>query len=771
MNFQSSSTHASKSFCRKSDKQKQLSYEQLELRQLLATITWTTGDITGISNVSTNGNSVFAINGSNQTGSTTTANGVEFVSSTRASAESQSQAQSGANESLTTTINNNNGSSFTNGGISGAMGTLITGGWWGDSSNNLATINLAGLSVGDEYELQIFSSDARAGRNNDYVMSVGDGAGGTGTDLELNNQPFGDRAGDFGIGTFTADSTSQTIELSGFIDGSASGGRIHVNAIQLRKLGTVVLMQGEHPLINEFSASNSNVIDDDNGNSSDWIEIFNAGEDAADLTGYSLTDDSANTTKFVFPDTTLQGGQYLVVFAGDDTDTTTGTDLYTGFALSAGGEYLGFYDDTGALVTEFAVGGGDYAQQYTDVSFGFVADDSYSVRSYFATPTPGSRNFNPVEGVVERVSASVTPGFYDSPQTVSLSTPTSGATIRYTLDGSTPTATHGSIYTGPINITGTTTLRSVATKSGFQTVPDRTFSYIFVDDVLTQSNNGDAPAGFPEVGSLEQELDYGIDPEVIGIEGAQAVKDALLAIPSWSITTDIDNLFDPTTGIYSNPEEDGNAWERAASVEQLNPDGSPGFQVNAGLRIRGASSRSPNNPKHSFKLFFRGQYGDSTLDYDVFKDTPGTATSFERIDIRTAQNYSWSKDGDEDNIFITDVFSRQNQQALGQPSTNSSWIHLYLNGQYWGLYQTQERVDSDFAESYFGGDAENYDVIKADADGYVNVAADGNTDAYYALHAQALARAADGVTPAFADNAAYMEAQGLNPDGSDNPAI
>ena len=67
-------------------------------------------------------------------------------------------------------------------------------------------------------------------------------------------------------------------------------------------------------MINEFSASNQSVIDDDNGNSTDWIEIFNAGQDSLDLAGYSLTDDPNDPTKFVFSSTTLDGGDYLVVF-------------------------------------------------------------------------------------------------------------------------------------------------------------------------------------------------------------------------------------------------------------------------------------------------------------------------------------------------------------------------------------------------------------------------------------------------------------------------
>ncbi len=388
--------------------------------------------------------------------------------------------------------------------------------------------------------------------------------------------------------------------------------------------------------------------------------------------------------------------------------------------------------------------------------------------NYFTTPTPGAPNQDPVEGIVERVTADVEAGFFDTSFDVTLTTPTPDATIRYTFDGSEPSETNGFTYAGPISITGTTNLRAVATKANHATLPSKTWSYFFLNDVLTQSNDGSAPAGWPTTWR-NNVVDYGIDPDVIAIEGAQAVRDALLAIPTWSITTDLDNLFDANIGIYSNANQDGRDWERPASVELVHPDGSEGFQINAGLRIRGGFSRSNNNPKHSFRIFFRGSYGDSTLDYPVHGDE-GT-DKFKKIDLRTAQNYSWSFQGDASNAFVGDVLARYNQRDLGQPYTKSSWLHLYLNGHYWGLFQTQERAEANFGETYFGGSADDYDVLKPERGPYQNIATDGNFDAYDALFQQALARDGDGVTPAFVDFAKYMEAQGLNVDGTDNPAL
>ena len=284
----------------------------------------------------------------------------------------------------------------------------------GADSGNLVTATLGGLTIGDTYEVQGFANDARSNRDDGFVTRLGNGQGGFGVELALNNQPNGDRAGDFGIGTFTADATTQTFELAGFTNGSDSAGRIQINAIQLRNVEPVVLLPGAVPLINEFSASNGGIVEDDNGNSSDWIEIYNAGEDAINLAGYSLTDDTTNVSKYVFPNAFLFGGQYLTVFAGNDDDPTSGSDLYTGFSLSKGGEYLGFFDPVGNLISEFGANGSDYPAQFADVSYGLVPDGDFDTPSFFATPTPGAANANPVDGVIEALPMiSVDRGFYD----------------------------------------------------------------------------------------------------------------------------------------------------------------------------------------------------------------------------------------------------------------------------------------------------------------------------------------------------------------------
>lgn len=54
------------------------------------------------------------------------------------------------------------------------------------------------------------------------------------------------------------------------------------------------------------------------------------------------------------------------------------------------------------------------------------------------------------------------------------------------------------------------------------------------------------------------------------------------------------------------------------------------------------------------------------------------------------------KDGDTHNTFLRDIFSRDTQRDMGQPYTRGKYYHLYLNGMYWGLFQTEERPDADY---------------------------------------------------------------------------
>jgi len=375
---------------------------------------------------------------------------------------------------------------------------------------------------------------------------------------------------------------------------------------------------------------------------------------------------------------------------------------------------------------------------------------------FFPDPTPGAPNGRGVVGFVGEVAFSKEAGYYRDPVAVTLSVNTPGATIRYTTDGSPPTATRGRVYTEPLLVAATTVLRAAAFKDDFFTARVATRTYLFVDDVRRQSPDGDRPPGWPRQWGANV-VDYGLDPDIVDSPVWGPQLDAAFAqIPSLSLVTSADNLFDRASGIYANPNGRGRQWERPASLELIQPDGTDGFQVETGVRIRGGFSRSTGNPKHSFRFFFRKEYGDAKLRFPLFGDE-GTDT-FDSIDLRTAQNYSWSFSGDRRNTFVRDAFSRFAQGEMGQPYTRGRYYHLYINGQYWGLYQTDERPEASYAASYFGGRPDDYDAVKVIREGNLDVeATDGNLDAFYRLYDAAIA--------GFANNDDYFRIQGFNPDG------
>ncbi|MDB4541694.1 CotH kinase family protein, partial [Akkermansiaceae bacterium] len=347
--------------------------------------------------------------------------------------------------------------------------------------------------------------------------------------------------------------------------------------------------------------------------------------------------------------------------------------------------------------------------------------------------------------------------------------------IRYTTNGSEPTSTTGTIYTDPITISSTTTLRAAAFKVGFQETNIDTHTYFFLDDVRTQFANGAAPAGWPTDNVNNQEFNYGMDPVITSRYTEQEMIDALSAIPSVSITTPQNHLTGSgSLGIYVNPGQHGKSWERPASVEFIHPDGvSTNVQENCGIRIRGGASRSTSNPKHALRLFFRGEYGAGKLKYPLF-GAEGV-DQFDKVDLRTAQNYSWSfKSGGAaaSNTFLREVLGRDLQASFDQPHTRSRYYHLYLNGVYWGLFMTQERAEANYGEAYFGGNSENYDTIKSagSSGGYNTEATDGSISTGTDWH-ELWTEAGVQQAPNSAATDSFMKMQGLNPDGSPNATL
>ena len=326
---------------------------------------------------------------------------------------------------------------------------------------------------------------------------------------------------------------------------------------------------------------------------------------------------------------------------------------------------------------------------------------------YFSTPTPRSANLSAYFAYVEDTKFDFGRGFYDAPFDVTITTATPEATIRYTTDGTAPTATTGTVYTAPVHITTTTTLRAAAYKTGFLPTNVDTQTYIFLGNVLTQPPN---PAGFPTTwGGVS--ADYAMDQSVVTnpLYSGEIIND-LKAIPTISIVMKTAEMFGPG-GIYSNTEQQGEVWERAASVELINPDGTPGFQADVGIRIYGGVNRNPSVKKHTFRLFFNDNlFGAKDLKYPLFSDT--YVDEFDSLILRGDFNDAWgpmSLGGQSQ--FARDEWSRRTANAMGLLAPHGNHVHLYINGLYWGVYNPVERPDHHFAASYFGGDDDEYDVL------------------------------------------------------------
>jgi hypothetical protein len=389
----------------------------------------------------------------------------------------------------------------------------------------------------------------------------------------------------------------------------------------------------------------------------------------------------------------------------------------------------------------------------------------------------GLQTINP-DSLIDVPEFSIERGFYEIGFNVTVSSKETSNRIKYTLDGSDPTSSPSAIiknspatvWIDPENTEGQraktpgVTLR-VCTLTPSDSVSETvTHTYLFISKVKTLSPDNTKPGPYwpnPTTSSNPQAINYGLDPNILNDQRYKnVIEDALLSVPTISIVTDLKNLFSSDIGIYMNAMQDGIAWERPASIELLNPDGTEGFQINAGLRIRGGWSRHGDNPKHAFRLFFREEYGKAKLKYKLFGDEG--IDELDKLDLRTSQNYSWSYPGHqgEYNTMNRDVFSRDMQREMGQPYTRSRFYHLYINGVYWGLFQSQERPEARFASSYLGGNVEDYDVVKMDTDNYAIEATDGNLNAYTKIW--------NFCSTGFKSNVNYFKLMGLNSDGTRN---
>jgi hypothetical protein len=363
---------------------------------------------------------------------------------------------------------------------------------------------------------------------------------------------------------------------------------------------------------------------------------------------------------------------------------------------------------------------------------------------FFSPVTPGTANGPALYGVVADTKFSVDRGFFDAPFSLSITCATPGVSIYFTTNGSAPAPGNGFVHSAPISITGNSFIRAAAYLAGWVPSGVDTHSYIYLRDVLSQSNN---LPNYPTVWQAGYPADYGMDSNIVNhpVYG-QTISNDLRTLATLCIVSDQNGLWHSSTGIYPNPTSVGLAWERAASLELLRADGRTEFATTARINMHGNASRdNVRTPKHSLRVNFNSDYGPTLLDYDWFG---GGVKKHDGIVLRScgfvdgwagryADNgiYTSTETGEqfrglryrpENTCYLRDSWVKDSFRAMGWPSSRSAYVHLYLNGLYWGLYEPSERVNASYFRTHLGGDEGAWDVLVGEDNNGPPVIVDGS---------------------------------------------
>jgi hypothetical protein len=486
-------------------------------------------------------------------------------------------------------------------------------------------------------------------------------------------------------------------------------------------------------VISEFSAAGG--LRDEDRETQDWIELHNSGPGAVNLDGWTLTDNREQKSKWKFPARTITPGEFLVIFASGKNRSfaEASKSLHTNFKLELKGEYLALFnaDSPSKAVSEFSP---EYPDQRHNHSYGVNPAGRWV---YFKTPTPGAANGDSaIIGIAPVPEFSVERGMYDAPITLRLSAARPNATIRYTVDGSEPGPGNGAAYSAPLTITNTTIVRAVAMKDGYLAARIVTHTYLFLDQVLHQSNS---PRGFPkawgrsrgfENGVIPADYEMDMDPlrvnpndpkSAVSPEKLQRFRAGLRELPMVSLAMSTAEMFGPG-GLYVTGQEAQvkEPNEKRASIEMILPDGKSAFAATCSLDLHGNASRNPmKSPKHGFKIAFKENFGASSLKDRLFPDSP--ADNFDDLILRPDFGVSWlhwsdsagNPHGDYQRTRaarIRDAWLKETRRDMGGMASYNRFCHLFINGLYWGVYDFTEQPTDSFAKNHFGGEKSDYDI-------------------------------------------------------------
>ncbi|WP_462280665.1 CotH kinase family protein [Salinivirga cyanobacteriivorans] len=450
---------------------------------------------------------------------------------------------------------------------------------------------------------------------------------------------------------------------------------------------------GQSLVINEVMFANHSTIEDEDGDTPDWVELFNSGNETLNLRGYQLTDDTTEISHWSFPDYNMMPGEFLVVFLSGK-NRISGNEFHCDFKLSLMEEQLFLLTPNNEII------------DYTDItcvpedkSLG-CQPDGQKVGRQVLMPTPGASNndaqYFTINYLPDSLMCNLTGGFYDQPIAIEFSNLYNQNEIHYTLDGDEPDMNE-SIYSDSIIL------------------HDRTPENLrFADQVEDEYNVGDAISkaqvvraqvfseGCPASEVFSQT--YFIGPHF---------QDAY-DVPVVALITDEDNLFDPEEGIYveglhQNFNRRGKAWERAAYVEIYDSAGIKVIDQATGARIHGNGSRS--RPQKSFRLYARNEYGQPWFNYPLFSQKP-EIERYKRLLLRSTKDWG--------STLVKDELTQSLIKSMNTDYTATETCVVFLNGEYWGVYGLKERQDEYYTASNYNVDIQPINIIAYTGSGAIS---------------------------------------------------
>ena len=422
--------------------------------------------------------------------------------------------------------------------------------------------------------------------------------------------------------------------------------------------------------ISEVMASNDSISTYPNAAFTDWIELYNSGDQAVDLTDWGLSDRLDRGRRWQFPlGTTIAPGEYKVVLCDRQTDKNTVQELHASFKVGKlKKETITLTDPTGKVLDKVIL-----PEMRTDVSYGRTL--GMAGLFYYDSPTPFQQNTDGFTGYAEKPAFTVEPGLYFSTTYVEITIP-EGTQVFYTTDCSTPTQNSNPYQGERLQLNFTTVLRARAFSTGNVKPSDTLTGTFFINANHT--------------------------------------------LPVVSVVTDPDNLWNKDTGmlvtgdnVYKEPGKlpfKGTVYRKVKDsgvknecyVELYDDSGNRLISQGAAFSLMGDFSL--DMPQKSFKFRAKSLYGAKTFAAKLFPDRD--YTEYKSFVLRNSGNDSmWTR--------LQDGFQSRLMDYCESTVAHQAWkpYAVYLNGKYWGHMNLRERTDRFMLAQFEGLSLDDADKI------------------------------------------------------------